>query len=274
MLRRTSLFLIIALIFIFGNFLAAEELYAQRKMLPAKPTLPSLPSQKGVWKIVRFLTKPQCYTTSPTRDVPIEIRTTFECKGETCEDLTLKFYWQSNIERFTRKVNLTQAIKSFCRPQTPCKVRFDGDVLDVKIGKRALSIRKTAYVSPNVKGEILMVMKVFTGITPTDRKRISLSPCGYDARVDFSYASTGYIRITITDLDKAGAGTINAFVETSHPAFTGQVTFTEDTTNFGVFSRVQPFIWTQGVSCKVTYIDERTSSGRTNVRRVWNYVVP
>ncbi len=288
MLRKYLSLLVLVLTFVLAMFLAPENISAQKKIIPVKPFNPYLSTKKGIWKIVKFWTKPQCYTVSSTRDVPIEINAIFECTGKgitkpvTCEDLTLKFYWHSNIEKFTKKINLTQAIRSFCGPKTNfCKVRLDGDVLEVKIDKktRRISIRKVAYVSPRVRGDIDMTMEIFTGVTLTDSKKISLSPCsvssrGYDATADFSQAGTGYIKITITDLDKAGAATINAFVKTSHPAFSGQVTFTEETTNPGVFSRVQPFVWTQGVSCEVTYIDERTSSGRTNVQRVWRYVVP
>ncbi len=97
---------------------------------------------------------------------------------------------------------------------------------------------------------------------------------GYTATVDFSYAGAGYLKIIITDLDKAGAVSIKAFVKTSHPVFSGMVTFTEDTTKPGVFSGVQPFIWTQGVFCEVTYVDERTGTGQTNVQRRWRYVAP
>jgi len=262
--------------------ISVQFAYTQDKKLPIKPFSPT---KEGVWKIERFWTSPACYTLAHNKTTTVRINAIFECSKPNCKDLNLKFHWKSNIEKFTKEINLTQAIKNSCNPDVPsCKVRIDNETMDVKLmlkeGK--ISISKIGYISPNVRGTIDLGMEAYTDSVLTDKKNISLPPCvtipqpvsGYDATANFSNAGPNFIKITITDLDKAGATTIKAYVSITNPTFSGELTFTEDTTNFGVFSIVYPFTWTQGVTCKVLYIDELTSSGARNVQRIWTYVVP
>lgn len=290
-----SLLKLIQTVLIFVIILICVQFaYTENKKLPIKPFSPT---KEGVWKIERFWTTPACYTLARDKDTTVRINAIFECKGESlksgtlsCKDLNLKFHWKSNIEEFTKEINLTQAIKSSCNPNvSSCRVKIDNETVDVKLmfKENKISITKMGYISPKVAGAIDLIMEAYTDSILTDKKSFKLMPCtmtaipqsgsssaGYDATVDFAYAGPNFIKITITDLDKARATTIRAYVSITNPAFSGELTFTEDTTNFGVFSIVYPFTWTQGISCKVVYTDELTSTGDRNVQRIWTYVVP
>ncbi|MEN2985965.1 MAG: hypothetical protein ABDH16_04850 [Thermodesulfovibrionaceae bacterium] len=279
------------LILAVGLILSVQNTQAQDKVSPTKPTLPF---QEGVWKIVNFWTEPKCYTIAKDKDTKVKINAIFECTKEgakppkvDCKDLNLKFSWKSNIEQIEKTINLTEKIKSSCGPgATSCRIDFNGETMEVKLmpKQNRISISKTGNISPKVIGNIELAIEVFTGATLSDKRRITLPPCvvipgspvskGYDATVDFSPAGPDHIKITIKDLDKARAATIQAYVKITHPPFSGNLNLNEDTTNFGVFSVVYPFTWTQGVSCTVIYTDELTSSGDRNVQRTWRYVVP
>jgi len=136
----------------------------------------------GEWKISRLWTEPACYTKLPNKDTTITVKAEFQCVGQIgskCQDLTLKSYWDSSIERVERKINLTQAVITTCGPRaTTCTVLIDGEPMDVKIipGNKIL-ISKTGFISPRLTGDIKLTLEAYTGVKLTDKKTIIIKPC-------------------------------------------------------------------------------------------------
>lgn len=93
----------------------------------------------------------------------------------------------------------------------------------------------------------------------------SEAPIGYDAKIILQPA-TSTITIIVIDRDKAGAGSVSAYVRTDAP-FKGWVTLLENPPRSGRFEGSCPFY----KSALVTYTDEITSDWRRNVRRTKTY---
>ncbi|MDI1472517.1 MAG: CARDB domain-containing protein [Thermodesulfovibrio sp.] len=135
------------------------------------------------WKISRLWTEPTCYNKLPDKDSTITVKAEFQCvvgpKVSKCQDITIKSYWDSSIERVERKINLTQAIINTCGPSaTACTIMIDGEKMDVRIlpGNKIL-ISKTGFISPRLIGNVKLTLEAYTGVKLTDKKTITVMPC-------------------------------------------------------------------------------------------------
>lgn len=147
-----------------------------------KKPLPRPAIQPGVWKITHFSTEPSCYTKLPDRDNRIMISSTFECTGLSCKELTIKGYWDSNIEHTVKKINLTEAVTKTCGPHaTSCRIVWDGTPTKVTITSRKsiikYKIETIGYISPRLTGDIKLTLEAYTGVGLTDKKTIIIKPC-------------------------------------------------------------------------------------------------
>lgn len=150
--------------------------YAQvRKPFPKPPKL------IGKWEITRFYTEPSCYTKLPDRDNRIVINAVFECSGLNCKELTIKGYWNSNIEHTVKKINLTEAVNKTCGSHaTSCRIIWDGEPVRVIIGPKKYTINTFGYISPRLRGDIQLILEAYTGVELTDKKTIIIKPCSLE----------------------------------------------------------------------------------------------
>lgn len=122
---------------------------------------------------------------------------------------------------------------------------------------------------------------------PQDQLKITLqrkdlyfgsAPIGHDARVEIDIRSMPLFTFIVTDLDKAGAGSVTVRVRHTSISggvhFNGTLTLTETPRLSGVFSGSRNFLVTSGDRIIATYIDEITSDWRRNVRRTDTYITP
>jgi len=135
------------------------------------------------WKISRLWTEPACYNKLSNKDTKINVKAEFQCVGglkvSKCQDLTIKSYWDSSIERVERKINLTQAIINTCGPSaTTCTIMINGEKMDVRIipGNKIL-ISKSGFISPRLIGNVKLTLEAYTGVKLTDKKTNTIVPC-------------------------------------------------------------------------------------------------
>ncbi len=139
-------------------------------------------SYAGDWKITDMKSLPGCYVVG--KENPVRFFFTFQAPpSPTPGDLVIKVLYQSNIERFEKKLNLTQAVASTCGPHaTSCPVNWDGEgILVQPIAPGYYGVTKDGIIGPKVRGSVITTIEAYTvdakGARLTDRKTLRVRDC-------------------------------------------------------------------------------------------------
>lgn len=139
------------------------------------------PSYGGDWKITDMKSLPGCYVVG--KENPVRFFFTFQAPpSPTPGDLVIKVLYESNIERFEKKLNLTQAVASTCGPTaTTCPVNWDGETIVVGSAPGWYNVTKDGIIGPKVRGSVITTIEAYTvdakGTRLTDRKTLRVRDC-------------------------------------------------------------------------------------------------